>query len=166
MDKDQVDFILEQWETEKPNLDTIGMSVIGRVSRASRHIDRHLQNNFAKFNLNRGEFDVLATLRRSGSPYQLTPTDLLQSLMLSSGAMTNRLDQLEKRGYIQRKSHPTDRRGVIVELTQDGYELIEEAVQAHIEYETHLVSSLNTNELDNLANLLRKLLLSLDDKKA
>ena len=120
MKKDQVDYIRSQWVKQKPEIDTSPMAVVGRISRISRHIDRLLQKNYSNFGLNGGEFDVLATLRRAGHPYQLIPTDMFNSMMLSSGAMTNRLDRLEKAGLIQRTPNPDDRRGILVGLTDKG----------------------------------------------
>lgn len=163
MTQDQVDFILKQWSHERPDLDPSPMGVIGRISRASRYIDQFLQKNFAQFGLNSGDFDVLATLRRNGAPYQLTPTALFSSLMLSSGAMTNRLDRLENAGYIERKPHPNDRRGTLVTLTNQGLEVIDLVVVAHIAHEEKILSSLTSDEQKVLADLLRKILLSFGD---
>ncbi|MFK7801742.1 MAG: MarR family winged helix-turn-helix transcriptional regulator [Anaerolineae bacterium] len=163
MTQDRVDFILAQWAKERPELDTSAIGVIGRISRSSRYIDQHLTKNFAKFGLNQGEFDVLATLRRYGSSYLMTPSELLNALMLSSGAMTNRLDRLEQSGYIERKAHPEDRRGVLVVLTEEGTKKIDEVVIAHTEFEKELLASLTTAEQKQLASLTRKLLLSFGD---
>lgn len=163
MNQDNVDFILKQWAQERPDLDPSPMGVVGRISRASRHIEQYLQQNFVRFGLNGGEFDVLATLRRSGPPYQLTPTALFSALMLSSGAMTNRLDRLEKAGYIERQPDPNDRRGTLVTLTTQGLELIDQAVAAHIAHEQQLLTPLTPEEQKMLAELLRKLLLSFGD---
>ena len=127
MTQDQVDFVLAQWAEERPDLDATPMGVIGRLARAAVYIGNALQENFDQFDLHRGEFDVLATLRRNGAPYQLTPTDLLKAMMLSSGAMTNRLDRLEKAGYIERQPNPADRRGTLVTLTETGLALINTA---------------------------------------
>jgi DNA-binding MarR family transcriptional regulator len=103
--------ILEQWSRERPDLDVSAMGVIGRISRLSRHFERGLAEIFSSFGLGGGEFDVLATLRRAGEPYRLTPTELSKSLMVSSGSMTNRLDRLERAGFITRLPDPSDRRG-------------------------------------------------------
>lgn len=163
MAQDQVDFILKQWSRERPDLDTSPMGVIGRISRVSRYTDQFLQKNFAKFGLNSGLFDVLTTLRRSGRPYQLTPTALYSTLMLSSGAMTNRLDRLENAGYIERQPHPQDRRGTLVTLTKQGMEVIDVVVVSHAACEQQILSSLTSEEQKVLADLLPKLLLSFDD---
>ncbi len=164
MNQDKVDRVLKQWAKERPDLDTSAMGVVGRISRASRYFDQYLQKNFARFELNQGEFDVLATLRRSGPPFELTPKDLLNALMLTSGAMTNRLDRLESAGHIERKAHPTDRRGVLVKLTTKGHTTIDKAVAAHADYELQLLSPLSTAEQQQLAALMRKLLISFGDQ--
>ena len=164
MEQDHVDFIQAQWIQEKPELDTAPMGVIGRISRISRHLDQLLQRNYSKFNLNGGEFDVLASLRRSGHPYQLTPTELFNSLMLSSGAMTNRLDRLEDAELIKRLPNPSDRRGILVRLTEQGIELMDEAYPAHLANEEQILGSLTKTERKALTGLLRKMLLSFEDE--
>ena len=162
MERDHVDLILEQWIRERPDLDPSPMGVIGRTMRAARSLDRGLQEAFRPFGLAGWAFDVLAALRRSGPPFQLTPTKLAATLMLSSGAMTNRLDNLEGDGLIERLPDPTDRRGVLVALTPKGRALIDEAVAAHVANERRLLGALSPEEQRTLAALLRKLLLSLD----
>ena len=157
-----MDRILEQWAEERPDLDASPMGVFGRLSRASRVLDGRLEGTFKKFGLKGGEFDVLATLRRSGEPYSLTPTELYRSTMLSSAAMTNRLDRLEGRGLVRRSPDPDDRRGVLITLTEEGLDLIEGAVGAHIEGEEGLLGSLSGEDRARLAALLRKLLLSME----
>ena len=165
MKHDHVDLIHAQWAQEKPDLGTSPMGVIGRISRISRHLDQLLQKNYSQFNLNGGEFDVLASLRRSGHPYQLTPTELFNSLMLSSGAMTNRLDRLEDAGLIKRNPNPNDRRGILVTLTEQGIELMDRAYPAHIANEDQILSSLTITEREVLKDLLRKMLLSFESRK-
>lgn len=162
MKRDQVDLILTQWEQARPDLDSSPMGIIGRISRLSQFIDQHLKKNFAKFGLQRGEFDVLATLRRAGEPFQLTPTDLFKSLMLTSGAMTNRLDRLESREYIERQPDPNDRRGTLVQLTPRGLDIINQALEAHIKLEQSLIVALSANEKEEMSQLLRKLLISFE----
>lgn len=152
---------VEQWRRERPDLDPSPMLVIGRVREAASKIGRErLDPVFAKFGLQSGEFDVLATLRRSGAPFALTPTALYEATMISSGAMTARLDRLEKAGLIERRPHPQDRRGVIVQLTEKGRILIDEAVTAHVANEHDILSGLTEKEREALANLLAKLLQS------
>lgn len=162
MEHDHVDAILAQWRRERPDLDPAPMGVIGRIRRIERLLGRALDATFAQFGLNSGEFDVLATLRRSGAPYQLTPTALFTSLMLSSGAMTNRLDRLEQAGLIARAPDPSDRRGTLVGLTPRGLELIDAAVAAHLANEARLLAALLPGERDQLAGLLRRLLCALE----
>ena len=141
------------------------MAVIGRLNEAALLVSRdRLAPVFARFGLQHGEFDVLATLRRSGSPYALTPTALYEATMVSSGAMTNRLDRLERAGLIRRDPHPGDRRGVIVRLTEKGRALIDEALTAHVENEHAILAGLTAEERDALAGLLQKLIASLDSK--
>ncbi|TGQ45916.1 MarR family transcriptional regulator [Mesorhizobium sp. M00.F.Ca.ET.216.01.1.1] len=153
---------IEQWKRERPDLDVTPMAVLGRLSEAASLIARErLAPLFARFGLQSGEFDVLATLRRSGSPYALTPTALYEATMVTSGAMTNRLDRLEKAGLIRRAPHPSDRRGVVVQLTEKGRDLIDEALAAHLANEHQILSGLTRTEREALANLLRKLIASL-----
>lgn len=163
MKKDHVDQIKAQWAKEKPEIDVSPMEIIGRISRISRHIDRFLQENYSKFGLNGGEFDVLATLRRSGKPYQLIPTEMFQTMMLSSGAMTNRLDRLEKAGLIERTPNPEDRRGILVGLTKKGLELIDRAYPLHIAHEDKMLEPLSPKERDSLKVILSKLLGSFEE---
>lgn len=153
---------MEQWQRERPDLDVSPMGVIGRLNEASALIARdRLAPLFARFGLQPGEFDVLATLRRSGAPYALTPTELYEATMVTSGAMTARLDRLEKAGLIRRAPHPSDRRGVVVELTAKGRELIDEALAAHVANEHQILSGLTSEDREMLAKLLEKLIVSL-----
>ncbi|WP_431857826.1 MarR family winged helix-turn-helix transcriptional regulator [Azospirillum sp.] len=139
------------------------MVVIGRLNEAALLVSRdRLAPVFARYGLQHGEFDVLATLRRSGSPYALTPTALYEATMVSSGAMTNRLDRLERAGLIRREPHPGDRRGIIVQLTDQGRTLIDDAVTAHVENEHAILSGLTNGEQDTLSALLGKLIASLE----
>lgn len=153
---------MEQWKRERPDLDVSPMGVIGRLSEVSSQIARdRLAPTFARFGLQSGEFDVLATLRRSGAPHALTPTDLYEATMVTSGAMTARLDRLEKAGLIQRAPHPSDRRGVVVQLTAKGLELIDEALAAHVANEHQILAGLTIEDRQILARLLEKLIASL-----
>ncbi len=163
MQNDHVDFIISQWQTEMSGLDVSPMAVIGRLSRVAEHLNKLLQDNYSKFSLNGGEFDVLASLRRSGKPYQLTPTELYNSLMITSGTMTNRLDRLEKTGLITRSQNPDDRRGTIVTLTPKGISLMDKAYPAHIAHEENLLKALSLKDREELSDLLRKLLVSYEN---
>ncbi len=135
------------------------MAVLGRLNEAASLIARdRLAPLFASFGLQSGEFDVLATLRRSGAPYALTPTALYEATMVTSGAMTNRLDRLERTGLIARGPHPNDRRGIVVQLTQKGLALIDEAVTAHVANEHQILAGLTNAEQQTLSRLLEKLI--------
>lgn len=160
--QDAVMLILAQWARERPELDVSPMGVIGRISRLSRIFEHEIQDVFARFGLHRGEFDVLATLRRAGAPYRLNPTELSSALMVSSGGMTARLDRLEGAGLVARQPDPNDRRGTHVGLTDAGLLLIDEAVTEHVANEHRLLSGLSDTERDMLAELLYRLVSSLE----
>ncbi|MBD2258424.1 MarR family transcriptional regulator [Pseudanabaena sp. FACHB-2040] len=162
MNSDPVDAILAQWQKERPDLDVSPMGIVGRVGRLSKYLDRAIQETFSDFGLNAGEFDVLATLRRSGQPYQLSPTELFNTLMVSSGTMTHRIDRLEQADLVKRTPDPSDRRGTLIELTDKGFNLIEKAVEAHVANEHRLLAVLEDAERDALTQLLRKLLTSFE----
>lgn len=156
---DQVDLILRQWADERPDLDASPMAVIGRIMRASRHLDRELAGPYKRAGLDFGLFDVLATLRRSGRPFQLSAGELKHWCMLTSGAMTARLDRLEQGGLVVRQSDPDDRRGVLIALSPEGKRLIDRLVVEHLENEKRLLFALSRDERETLAALLRRLLL-------
>ena len=152
-------FAAEHWQRELPGLDTRAMQLVGQLGTVAQLMARDWLNPlFAEHGLQPGEFDVLATLRRSGAPYALTPTALYEAAMLSSGGMTNRIDRLETAGLIERQKHPTDRRGVLVALTGAGRELIDRLVLLHVANERQMLASLNAREQTQLGQLLDKLL--------
>ena len=153
MNTDAVDKILAQWKRERPDLDASPMAVIGRLSRLAQHIDHAIQTELAPLGITPGEFDVMATLRRAGAPFQLNPTMLYQELMLSSGAMTNRLDHLEKAGYIKRLPDPQDRRGTLARLTDKGVRFIDQAVVVHLRNEQLLIADLSVEERKQLTRI-------------
>jgi DNA-binding MarR family transcriptional regulator len=159
---DRVDAIIAQWNRERPEVDVSPMQVVGRILRAARYLDAALEDVFRKYELDFGLFDVLATLRRSGPPYALAPRALNRWCMLSSGAMTKRLDRLERLGLIARKADPNDRRGVQVVLSAAGLELVDEVVVAHVKNEERLLATLSDEERADLAGLLRQLLVVLE----
>ncbi|AFY92113.1 MarR family winged helix-turn-helix transcriptional regulator [Chamaesiphon minutus] len=163
MNADPVDAILAQWQRERPDLDASPMGVIGRMARLSKHLERSVQATVAEFELNLGEFDVLATLRRSGHPYQLSPTDLFNAMMVSSGTMTHRIDRLERAEWVKRIPDPNDRRGTLILMTNEGLSLIDRAVAAHVANAHHMLRALETSEREMLALLLRKLLISFEE---
>jgi DNA-binding MarR family transcriptional regulator len=163
---DAVDAILAQWRQERPDLDVTAMGTIGRIRRCAALLSRELDGVFATFDLTSCEFDVLATLRRSGAPYCLTPTALFGTLMITSGTMTQRLKGLESRGLVKRVAHIEDARSTLVQLSEAGLALIDRAVTAHVENEQRLLASFKTSDLAALDLRLSKLLLSLEGPRA
>lgn len=155
---DAIDRVVNQWAKEKPEFDTEPMAIMGRLMRIAKHMENHVAELHKRYDLKMGEFDVLATLRRSGQPYCLTPSELIPSMMLTSGAMTNRLDKLEKKGLIAREHSKEDRRSVTVELTPKGFELIDSLIELHLQAQHELMGSLNSDE-KGLVNQALKLLL-------
>lgn len=152
---DRIDKILEQWHRERPDLDTTAMGLFGRMRNLTLHLSREMEKTFGRFGLNSANFDMLATLRRSGEPYTLSPSDLMDTMMVSSGTMTNRIDQLEKAGLVARSQNPNDGRGFLISLTPEGFKLIDTAVTAHVETQARLVSALSQEERTALDGLLR-----------
>mgnify|MGYP005997610257 FL=1 len=151
---DHVSKILEQWVNHRPDLDCSPMGVIGRIERMSKFLAPAIESLVHSFDLSRIEFDILATLRRSSGP--LTPTQLYQDTMLSSGAMSTRLEHLVNKGWIKREPSPSDRRSCTVELTQTGRENIDAIVTQHVNNERDLLQSLSLEEQEQLASLLAK----------
>ena len=158
---DGVDAIIEQWRRERPDLDPSPIGVIGRISRLARELEARLEPVYREHGLEPGWHDVLATLRRSGPPFALRPSDLTGTLMLTSSGTTKRLDKLEEAGLIARGPDPNDRRAVLITLTPRGKDLIDGVTAAHLANEASLLKGLSVAEQEDLAALLRKLLLSL-----
>ena len=161
--RDAVDRIRSQWNEVRPDVDVSPIDVIGRVSRLSRLVDRRLAENFAHFGIESWMYDVLATLRRSGEPYELTAGDLVRQTMVSTGAVTHRVDRLEARGLVERTT-TDDRRKVIVRLTKQGLDLVDEVVVAHMATEREILAALTSRQQDDLVHLLRATLLALGDR--
>lgn len=159
---DRIDKILAQWNRERPELNVGPMGLIGRISRLSLILRTEMEKTWAKFGLNPPSFDVLATLRRSGAPYRLSPGDLIASTMVTSGTMTNRIDKLVAAGLVDRTPNPEDGRGFLIGLTPAGLDLIEQAVTAHVETQARLLSVLSTAEREVLDNALRGFLEKID----
>ncbi|MGW1757668.1 MarR family winged helix-turn-helix transcriptional regulator [Streptomyces mirabilis] len=157
--QDPVDAIIEQWATVRPDLDTAAMEVFGRVFRLARTMGDRMEKAYAPYGISRGEFDVLATLRRSDAPYTLSPRQLSATLMLTTGGMTGRLDKLERAGLLRRSPDPHDRRGLQVTLTDKGLRLIDEAVGAGLAVQTEALAHLDEERAGQLASLLRELLM-------
>ncbi|MBV8637973.1 MAG: MarR family transcriptional regulator [Candidatus Eremiobacteraeota bacterium] len=161
---DRIDQILAQWKRERPDLDMTPMGLIGRIQRVAAALRPLLDETHEESGLQGDSFDVLASLRRSGPPYQLTPTELYREMMLTSGAMTNRIDKLESAGLVTRRPDPDDRRGTLVRLTAKGKALIDTATTKHVANEERLMSVLAPREQQQLNELLRKLLVRLGDR--
>jgi DNA-binding MarR family transcriptional regulator len=158
MHADGVDRIIDQWAHERPDLDTGAMATFGRIFRLSRLAGDLVERAYGRFGIARPEFDVLATLRRAGDPYQLSPGALAASMMLSTGGTTARLDRLEKMGLVERSPSPNDRRGVLVRLTSKGFEVIDQAVGAGLAEQERLLSHLSPDRRRELDDLLREVL--------
>ncbi|MFT5721541.1 MAG: DNA-binding MarR family transcriptional regulator [Motiliproteus sp.] len=157
--------VTSQWQREMPELDLLPMRVVGHLGKATRLVTRdYLDPFFKSHGLQQGEFDVLATLRRSGAPYELAPTQLFEALLISSGGMTNRLDRLEKAGLIARAPNPQDRRGTRVRLTVEGLASMNRIVPLHVENEARSLSSLSREEQETLERLLEKLITGLEEE--
>ena len=159
---DAVDRMIDQWNAVRPDIDVSPMQVVGRTSRLSRLIDRRLAENFARHGIENWMFDVMATLRRNGEPYELTAGDLVRRTMVTTGAITNRIDRLEERGLVER-APARDRRKVIVRLTPEGLALTDEVVHTHMETEREILAALTPRQQGDLARMLRIVLVTLGD---
>ena len=158
MAEDHVDRILAQWTRERPDLDIGPMGLLGRLARLSTYLGREVEKTFSQFGLSSASFDVLAALRRSGPPYRLSPGDLLSTTMITSGTMTNRIDQLEKAGLVERLTNPEDRRSVLIALKPEGLALVERTVTAHVANQHRLTALLEPDERAALDRIARKYL--------
>ncbi len=159
---DKVDVILGQWRRERPDLDVSPMGPIGRLKRCAVLLQRRLDETFESFGIGTWEFDVLAALRRSGSPYCLSPTKLFSSLMITSGTMTHRLQRLEAAGLVERVPNREDARSLLVRLSPEGLALVDRAVEAHVDNERRILSVLEPAELAALDERLSRLLTLLE----
>jgi DNA-binding MarR family transcriptional regulator len=156
--RDEVDELVEAWARELPDLDLEPVAVFSRIHRLARHLDLARREAFAAHHIESWEFDVLAALRRAGVPYELSPGRLLRETLVTSGTMTNRVDRLAGRGYVERYPDPEDRRGVIVRLTAEGKTAVDGAFEALLAAEAELLADLPVRDQKKLASLLRTLL--------
>lgn len=161
---DHVERVRAQWARELPDLDTTPTAILGRAYRLSNLVRPSIEETFAGYGLDRGEFDVISTLRRSGPPYRLTPTALYRSLMITSGGLTHRLGRLEKAGLIRREKSAEDGRSLLVVLTELGFQRAEEALRADMASEAQFLASLDPARRAALAELLRELLATLESE--
>ncbi|MDT3330922.1 MarR family winged helix-turn-helix transcriptional regulator [Microbacterium aquilitoris] len=159
---DEVDRIVSAWVAQRPDLDFSPLEVLSRVDRLSRHLDRARREAFHRSDLEPWEWDVLSALRRAGEPYRLSPKQLLQQTLVSSGTMTNRIDRLVERGLVVRAADPGDGRGVLVTLTEEGRNRVDAAITRLVDAEAELLGQLSRADRERLAGLLRKLSLGFD----
>ena len=165
MSSDEVDRIVDDWSRERPDVDFAPLQVLSRVARLGKHLDRARRQAFAASGLEPWEFDVLAALRRAGTPYQLSPKALLQQTLVSSGTMTNRIDRLVGRRLVERRTDPHDGRGVLVVMTSRGAEAVDAAISELLAGEAELLEGLSRADQERLAALLRKLSLDFDEQE-
>ena len=161
-ERDWVDGVLADWAREWPKLDTAPAAIVGRVGRLRAFFDAGLEPTFRQFGLSRADFDVLATLRRSGAPYRLPQHVVMRALLRTSGTISFRIDRLERAGLVCRHSDPDDGRGVLVALTAAGKELVEAVAPVHLANEEHMLAALAPAERAELVRLLHTLLLSFE----
>lgn len=150
--------IRAQWAKQRPDLSTEPMELIGQLIRVSTYLSGEMTATFSRHGINAASFDVLATLLRSGPPHSLSPNQLLETMMVTSGTMTNRIDQLVKENLVERIQNPQDKRSVLISLTEKGLRLIDEAVTDHVNTQARLVAPLSDKEFADLNNLLRSYL--------
>ncbi|MFX0538144.1 MarR family winged helix-turn-helix transcriptional regulator [Ornithinimicrobium sp. Y1847] len=160
---DDVEGIVAAWRRERPDLDVAPLEVLSRVSRLARHLDLARRQAFSAQGIETWEFDVLSALRRSGDPYQLTPGDLLRQTLVTSGTMTNRIDRLAARGLVTRETSPSDRRAVLVTLTDTGREVTDQALEALLVGERRLLAGLAPEDQEGLAAYLKALLVDFEN---
>lgn len=160
--EDDVDRLIAAWQHERPDMDVTPMHVLSRVTRLALHLDRARKEAFAHHGLEPSEFDVLSALRRSGEPYRLSPGQLVQETLVTSGTMTNRVDRLVHKGLVERMPDPADRRGVQVSLTASGREAVDGALDALLDAEQKLLVALAPDETASIISALRKLSLPFD----
>jgi DNA-binding MarR family transcriptional regulator len=160
--RDEVDDLVAAWRAQRPDLDVEPMQVLSRISRLARHLDIARRGAFADHGLESWEFDVLSALRRQGPPFQLTPGALLRATLVTSGTMTNRVDRLAIAGLVRREPDPSDKRGVLVTLTDQGREQVDAALADLLRRERMLLAGLDSGQRRHLADLMRILLAPFD----
>ncbi|HLG77752.1 MAG TPA: MarR family transcriptional regulator [Ktedonobacteraceae bacterium] len=160
---DAIDAVIEQWRRERPDVDIWPMSTLGRIVRLSRILEREYRKFFAEHGLESWEFDVLTTLRRSGEPNGLTANALLRAALVTSGAITHRIDRMEEKGLVERVPDPSDRRSVRIRLTPHGREIVDGLLSLHLAYAARMLQPLDPEAREQLASALRTLLESFGD---
>jgi DNA-binding MarR family transcriptional regulator len=160
--RDAVDHLIDQWKAQRPDLQSDVMGAFGRFGRIWAYATRAVEDTLGRWGLQMGDFDVLATVRRSGPPFTMAPSQLTHWLMLSPSGITSRLDRLEKLGLIERRPSEEDRRSLLIVLTTKGRKVVDEAVEAHVANQTRLLSPLSATERKTLDQILRTLLSSFE----
>lgn len=161
--QDEVDQLSADWLRERPDLPVAPMGIWSRIKRLEIYLDRARRRAYAEHGIEVSEFDVLAALRRAGAPYQLSPGQLIRETHVTSGTMTNRIDRLVGRGFVRRDSHPVDGRAVLVALTDEGRQVVDAAMSSLLQVEGDLLSGLDPEQRERLADDLRELILLLQD---
>jgi DNA-binding MarR family transcriptional regulator len=164
--EDSVDRLVAQWRRERPDADVSPLEVLSRVGRLARHLDLARRAAFSAHGLEQWSFDVLAALRRSGHPYELAPRELIELNLVTSGAMTNRVDRLEDQGLVSRRPDEDDRRSVLVRLTPSGTDRVDACLSELLLHERQILAALSAPEQEALAGLLRRLLAPFDEQSA
>lgn len=160
--RDRIDQALADWHRERPDLDWSGAAITLRLVLLGKYVEQHAAASFAPFGLQPWEFDVLATLRRQGRPFELSAGDLARSVLLTCSGMTHRLDRLQQRGLVTRTAAPDDRRRVMVQLTAEGLELVEQAIARRSCEACGLTDALSGPQRQELIGLLRRLVAGLE----
>jgi len=163
--QDEVDHIVDAWRRERPDLDVAPLHVLSRISRIARLLDQARGQAFSQHDLDGWEFDVLSALRRASAPYELSPGALMQQTLVTSGTMTNRVDRLTTRGFVERRPAPNDRRGVLVRLTKRGRAVVDAAMADLLDHERSLLTDLPERDRERLATALRTLLSTVESPK-
>ena len=161
-DKDIVDTLLDQWKHERPDLDAELMAFCGRIRRLSVYLDRRINEALKPFGLAVWGFDILSTLRRHGKPYAMTPKHIMETVTLTSGGMTNRIDKLEELGFVERQPAPGDRRSLLVRLTPKGLKVVNKALEARLAEADDALKGLTKKERKQVGDLLRNAFLQMD----
>jgi DNA-binding MarR family transcriptional regulator len=163
MGRDIVDEVVKQWRSERPDLDAVPLAVVSRILRLAGLLEQRANEALKAFDLPFWGFDVLGALRRKGEPYSMTPSELIRATVLTSGAMTNRIDRLEEMGLVERSRAPDDRRSVHVRLTPQGLKLADEATPVRFHEAKDALRGITAQERKALADVLRKMLLGLEE---
>lgn len=161
-DNDRIETLVGQWAQQNPDIDRQAMALLARLTRAAELVNARTDHLAAAYGVNRGDGDVMFTLRRAGEPFRLSPTSIARSLLMTTGTMTGRLDRLEKRGLITRVPNAEDRRSLDIELTAEGLRLVDEAVAQHTASQQKVVSVFTAADRAELDRLMRMLITHLE----